>query len=238
MRSRYLRPALVVACAALLWAGGASAAVIHQFSTTDAALSPDDGYSPAAVSVTVGANVAAPANGAEVLAGNVGLARFFNTEWAGFSLSSKNGNTLDATKFATGYLTWAIAAQPGYELNLNSLQFQSARGGTSGTRGFALYAQINGGAFDLSDTPILAIENEATSVVRTSPLAREADLSSATYQGIDSITFRYYPLTPSDGNTMDFANMTLNGEAVPVPEPASLTLLVLGAGTLLRRRIR
>ena len=72
-------------------APAALAAQLHQFTTADATLNPDDGYDPAVVSVTTDPNVSAPSNGTELAAGNNGLVRFFNTEWAGFSLSSNNG---------------------------------------------------------------------------------------------------------------------------------------------------
>jgi hypothetical protein len=215
--------------------GSAQAAVLHSFSTANANLTPDDGYDPAVVNIVADANVTAPASGAALAAGNTGLARFWNTEWAGFSLTSANALTIDdATEFATGYLTWTVAANPGYELNLTSLTFPSAQGGTTGSRGYALYAEVNGGTFDFSDTPVASLVAETGT--RAAPTPTTVDLSAVGYQGIDSITFRYYPLTPAPGNTVDFGNMTLNGDAVLVPEPASLGLIALGGLTLLRRR--
>ena len=232
-----LRAGAFVACC-LAFAAAVPAQVLHQFTTADATLNPDDGYDPAVVTVTTAPNVVGPANGTALGTGSTGLVRFWNTEWAGFSLSSNNGPAIDnATEFATGYLTWTVAAQPGQRLNLTSLDFNSARGGgdpATQTRGFRLYAEPTGGTFDLSDTPVLVVANETGT--RTATVARTANLSGAAFQGVDSITFRYYPLTPANGNTMDFSGMTLNGTVVP--EPSCLALGGLGALVLLGRRRR
>ena len=231
-----LRTGAFAACW-FVFAAAAPAAVLHQFTTADATLNPDDGYDPTVVTVTSDPNVTAPANGTALATGSTGLVRFWNTEWAGFSLSSNNGPAIDnATEFATGYLTWTVAAQPGQRLNLASLDFNSARGGgdpATQVRGFRLYAEPTGGTFDLSDTPVLTVANETGT--RTATVARSADLSGAGFQGVESVTFRYYPLTPANGNTMDFSGMTLNGTVVP--EPSCLGLAALcGAGLLRRRR--
>jgi hypothetical protein len=238
MHFRFALRAGAVAVCCLAFAAASRAAVLHQFTTTDSNVpAGDDGYDPAAVTVVTGPNVSAPATGAAVQSGATGLVRFWNTEWAGFSLSSNNGPAIDnATEFAGGYLTWTVAAQPGYQLNLSSLDLNSARGGgdpATQTRGFRLYAEANGGTFDLADATVLTVANETGT--RAAPVARSADLSGAAFQGVNSITFRYYPLTPANGNTMDFSGMTLNGEAV-VPEPASLGLVACGAALVLRRR--
>ena len=231
---------VVRACACiglgLVLAGSARGAVLNQFTTADATHNPDDGYDPAVVAVTSAPNVNGPGSGAALGAGNTGLVRFWNTEWAGFSLSSNNGAAIDnAAEFATGYLTWTVSAQPGQRLNLTSLDFNSARGGGDPalqTRGFRLYAEPTGGTFDLADAPVLTVDNETGT--RTATVARSADLSGAAFQGVDSITFRYYPLTPANGNTMDFSGMTLVGTVVP--EPSVLGLAGFCGLALLRRR--
>jgi hypothetical protein len=62
-----------------------------------------------------------------------------------------------------------------------------------------------------------------------------ADLSDAAYQGIASVTFRYYPITDQSGRTIEISSMVLNGEAV-VPEPGVLALVGLGSVMVMRRR--
>jgi len=231
-----LRAGALVACC-FAFASPSRAALLHQFTTTDSNVpANDDGYDPAAVTVTSHPAVVAPSSGAQLQSGSTGLVRFWNTEWAGFSLSSNNGPAIDnETEFANGYLTWTVAAQPGQQLNLTSLAFNSARGGgdpATQTRGYRLYASTNGGPIAFSDTPVSTVANETGT--RAAPVARTVDLSGAAFQGINSVTFRYYPLTPANGNTMDFSGMTLSGDVV-VPEPSS-ALAVLGALALLRRR--
>ena len=57
---------------------------------------------------------------------------------------------------------------------------------------------------------------------------------------VDSVTFRYYPLTPANGNTMDFAGMTLDGIVVPGavgPLPGAARRNSAIASTPLRHRL-
>lgn len=154
---------------------------------------------------------------------------FWNSEWAGFSLINDGGTEID---FGTGYLEWTVEADPGFSLNLDSLDFNSAAGGTTGTRGFELYAAVDGAAFNQATDLLIDVDDE--NALRASPTPRSIDLSGVTYQGISSVTFRYYPLTDTSGRTVDFDAMVLNGGIIP--EPASLSLLGLGGLALLRRR--
>jgi hypothetical protein len=184
------------------------------------------------------ANVVSPFDGASLAAGNTGLNRFWNSEWAGFTLSSPNGPAIDsAAEFATGYYTLTVSAAAGNALNLESLTFNSAEGGTTGDRGFQLYAAPNGGAINFGDAPVLSLVDETGT--RAAPTLRTVDLTGAAYQNVDSITFRYYPLTPATGNSVDFTALTLNGTVAPIPEPGSLTALAaIALATMTGRRQR
>jgi len=165
------------------------------------------------------------------------LARFWNSEWNGFDTSANNGTSIDnAGEFATGFWALTVSADTGYDLNLTSLTFGAARGGTSGTRLYEIYAEVDGGTFAFGDTPIDSSPGGNETGTRPSPRAVSIDLSGPTYQGIDSITFRWYPLTPSTGNTMGFDGWTLNGEVIP--EPGTMGLLALGGLVVLVRRKR
>jgi hypothetical protein len=205
------------------------AAILYQFTTANSSTAPnDDGYVPTDVTISMAPGVIGPVDGAALALGNTGLNRFWNSEFAGFSLSDENGTNLDsAAEFGTGYFTWTVSAEPGNKLNLLSLDFGSARGGNTVVRGFELYAAVNGGPFTFGDTPLLDVNDEVVSATRTSPRPVSIDLSAPLYQDIDSITFRYYPLTAATGNTIEFTGMTLNGEVAAIPEPSSL-LAALG----------
>jgi hypothetical protein len=149
---------------------------------------------------------------------------------------------LDADEFNTGYLAWTVAAKPGMKLNLSSLSFDSLRGGASRRRGFIIYAATNSNPFSYSNAPLLYVANENTAnsrdstgaVTSTNPVS--INLSSAPYQGLDSVTFRYYPLTETNINSIEFFNMSVNGAVVP--EPTALALVGLGAVWCLGRRRR
>ena len=227
--------------AAIVFTAAARADNLYQFSTPDATITPtDDGYDPTVVTITSAPNISAPANGTDLAAGNVGLNRFWNSEFAGFTLSSANNTTLESTEFATGYYQLTISGASGAKLNLVNLALGSARGGgdpATQVRGFKLYAAPNGQAINFSDTPVLDVPNETGT--RTAPVARTADLSAPAFQNIDSVTFRYYPLSPATGNSMDFTGWTLNGTTTPgIPEPTSTALVIFGlaAATSKRRR--
>ena len=101
-------------------------------------------------------------------------------------------------------------------MNLTDLRWESARGGSSSTRGFELYGKA-GGTPSISDF-LLNVDNETGT--RNNPTTRVADLSGAAFQGITSVTFRYYALTLSRGRTIDVANLRLNGTVTPNTECA------------------
>jgi len=171
--------------------------------------------------VTLAANVAGPADGDAFAAGRVG----FEDTGGGtgqFDVGGAYGTAPDPTDsyhlrfrqgpsqtttidFNTNYVEWTVSAANGGELNLVSLTFDAARGGSNGTRGYEIFAAVDGTP-TISDS-ILDLDNE--SGTRDSPASRSIDLSAAQYQGIDSITFRYYGLTTQ--GTIEFNNMELYG---------------------------
>ena len=134
--------------------------------------------------------------------------------------------------FDDDYIQWTVSAEAGYQLNLTSLDFQSARGGTGGTRGFEIYGLV-GGTPTIGDL-LKDVDND--SGTRETPTAQSIDLSDAGFQGINSITFRYYALATE--GTMEFNEMSLSGTVTTVPEPSSTALIGLGGLALILRRRR
>jgi hypothetical protein len=220
---------VALACATLIAPTVTRAVDLYRFSTQDTNTpANDDGYDAGVVSISAAPNVLGPTNGTELAATKPGISRFWNSEWAGFSVSSANGTTLDSTtEFDTGYFQFTLTSAPGTRLNLTALALNAARGGATLVRGFKLYAAPNGQPFAFTDTPIIAVDDEVGT--RAAPFPRSADLSGAAFQDLSSVSFRYYPLTPATGNTIDFDGFTLTGTALAVPEPA----LAAGAAALL-----
>ena len=185
--------------------------------------------------VSTAANVTGT-DGSEYAASAVGMSGAFDVSWIGSANNDfvRHGTTAGNTdiNFETGYTEFTIQADTGYALNLASLDFDSARGGTLGTRGFEIYGAV-GGAPTILDL-LLDVNDEPG--LTTAPTARSIDLSGAQYQGINSITFRYYTLTDSSTRSINWDNMVLSGTTV-VPEPSSLGLIaVAGLWALITRR--
>ena len=66
-----------------------------------------------------------------------------------------------------------------------------------------------------------------------------ADLSSAAYDHLSSLTMRVYFFTPTTNQNIDADRLTFNGSVVAVPEPSIISAgLALAVGTLGRRRRR
>lgn len=172
------------------------------------------------ITVSISPDVIGPATSTEWKNTGALLPRFDNLGWDGFSLAAYNGTNLVAGEFSSGYHEFTISAPAGHRLNLDSLIFNSARGGDSGYRRYELYAAVNGAAISFGDTPISTIDNETGT--RPYPRPVYVDLSGESYQEVKSITFRYYPLTDSSGQSMEFDGMTLSGDVVEIPKGTAI----------------
>ena len=205
----------------------AHGSILYSFSTVQGS----GGYDPGAVTITSDANVSGP-SAADLPDGVVNLQRFFNQDSGGnFELSNVTANT--EPTFSDEYLEWTVSAENGFILNPTSLTFNSARGGSSGTRGFAIYGVVNNDPFS-EDSLLLHVENETGT--RAAPQFRSIDPTGAGFQGADSITFRYNALVSgTSAITIEFDNMALNGMAIP--EPSTLALLGL-VGIVAVRQLR
>ncbi len=133
-------------------------------------------------------------------------------------LRLKQGVTTTTLDLNDDYIEWTISATTGHKLNLSSLEFLSARGGTGDTRGYELFAATDGATITLGDS-VLKVVDELESATREEPRKitdsdYDVSLASAPYQNIDSVTFRYYPLVSSGAGTIEFTNMELKGSVI------------------------
>jgi hypothetical protein len=146
--------------------------------------------------------------------------------------------TAAAAVAADSYFTFTLTANSGYLLNLSSLTFDTARGG-SGTRGFALQTSATGFSTDSSTNINLAgvvSAGTSTSVTTTRPTYTPIvlDLSGASYQGLSSLTLRIFSFSGAVSSSVDYDNIVFNGTAAAaVPEPAVWSSLILGFSLLL-----
>jgi hypothetical protein len=125
---------------------------------------------------------------------------------------------------------WTFSVTPGDgPLNLQSLQFDAGRGGSTTARGFALRSSLDGFAANIvaGDVP----------AQRPSFTPYDIDLTAPVYQNLPvgtPVVFRIYVYSPGGGATLEFDNVRLNGALVP--EPGSAGMLGLGLALLFRLR--
>src|SRR5262249_37848197 len=100
-----------------------------------------------------------------------------------------------------------VTANAGSVLNLSSLTFDAARGGTGGgplTRGYAVLSSVDGftNIIDTQDVPN----------ARPELMNFKVDLSGASYQGLREVTIRIYSYVAGGGRSVEYSNVTLNGK--------------------------
>jgi len=141
---------------------------------------------------------------------------------------SPAGSTTEASAIANNrYFEFTVEIDLGQSLDLMTLAMDAARGGGATQRGFAFYTSLDGFAD--------AIHSGYIPAQRPNFTHYEFDLSGSPYQDLTgSVDFRFYVYSPSAGNTVEFDNIVLTGEAVP--EPATLILCGAGVLTCLWRR--
>ncbi len=217
------------------------AAEIFFLSTTQGSLNNGTGVTERFDTATVIINEASGVSGpsaADLISdgadgdGIVGLNRLWNNSADGyFSIDNVGGSATSVSNFDNAFLAITITADAGQTLNLTELSLDSAAFTSNNRRGYEIYAEVDGGTFDPGD---LLIDVNDENASRANPANHSADLTGAKYQGISSITFKFFPLTDLSGRTVDFKNFTVEGEVIP--EPASLALLGLGGLMMLKRR--
>jgi hypothetical protein len=124
-----------------------------------------------------------------------------------------------------------LTLTPSSSMDIDSIEADWSRGGTTGVRGWFIRSSLDNYASDL-----FAVESPDGTAKGFQhvdiPLTGFTDLATAT-------NFRFYVYTSTNGRYLDFSNVQFNGPTVaPIPEPTSLlsTGGLLGLGLLVRRR--
>lgn len=138
----------------------------------------------------------------------VGLAAFAPNEVLGYAsapvlrVNPLNGTTsLDAAVTADSYIEFTVT--PDTVLDLDTLEFDIARGGGSQPRGWGIRSSVDGFTSNVDTADVPTQRPNFTNV--------SVDLSGAEFQNLTSpVTFRIYVYTPSSGSSLEFDNITLN----------------------------
>jgi hypothetical protein len=135
------------------------------------------------------------------------------------------GNSPDPATAVTNnkYYEFSLTANAGNTLNLTNIEFDVMRGGGSTPRGYALRSSLDNYASDLSQADVATARPTYTHIIV--PLAA---------LNVPNVTFRMFSYSPAAGNSLDYDNITVNGDVVP--EPSALGVLAVAGLTLLARR--
>lgn len=211
-----LKPIILATSAALITAVPASAAVLvsYNFDADGAA-----GSDPVVVDpgVTALAFVDGPnsnvANNANNLAINI------NDDTVGFTVSATDPLTV---------------------LDLDNLMFDFGGSINSNAPAYEVQAVVSTTvALETFDTGTVSLPSGTGNVQQTTPFM--FDLSGPAFQGLSTITFSFAVDnrgTNASNNLARLDNVVLNGDVVPIPEPASAGLVMLGGLCLAARRRR
>jgi hypothetical protein len=226
MRYRQLA-CFVVSMIAIVFGGTVHAAIISQYTFTDAVGSPGV------------LNRAATTVADDVTAGNItnapgGAVTLVRTTSQGYPAEP----VLSAARNVDGphqvFFTFDVDANAGFHLDLSSLTFDVSRGGGSTPRTYDIRTSADNFMTSLTGVvPILTTRTPPLSVF--TPVT--VPLSGPQFQNLSSpLTFQFRFFTPGVSQNIDFDNITVNGTVVP--EPGILALLAVVAGGWMFRRRR
>ncbi len=165
--------------------------------------------------------------------GGASTGNFFGENFAATEADSVTNND---------YYAFSITPAGGYKLNLSNLSFDFAIGTTGSSNGIAFFVRSDAEATDFTTT----LGRAGTTANSFS--SATVSLAGTDFQNVTAaITFRIYAYDRgSTSNTISasayagfyFDNLALTGQAVLIPEPATLALLSLSLMPLALRRPR
>ena len=129
-------------------------------------------------------------------------------------------NSADNAFTQNSYFEFSLNARPGYLFTATNLTFNGARGGGSTPRGIAVRSSLDSYATYLVVTNLPTQRSTFTAVATNLP---------ASFQNINSVTFRFYIYAPSSGNQVDMNNIRINGTTSITTPPAPTGLVGLPA---------
>jgi hypothetical protein len=188
---------------------------------------------------------AAPTTEAENVDGN-------NATWTGLPNSGFSNSTstafvrsdsVPASFSSDQYFEFTITANPGFMLDLESLEFRMGGQNVVGAE-YTVYANVRSSA-DSYAADLLINPGSVTTASHTIADANATTYSNFTVDlsglgAVTTLTLRLYPSDNLSSNNRYYRydTVTLNGSVNPVPEPATLALLVGSLGLIAARRRR
>lgn len=146
------------------------------------------------------------------------------------------------------YFEFSITPDAGTAVDLTSLTFNAAKGGSTGTRGFFVRSSADAYAGTLAalGAPTALVANDVgynLATGRPTYTAVTIDLSAPAFQNLTPgtpLTFRFFTFASTSGNSVDIDDLSINGTVVVgTPDPSALLLPAAAAGpALLGRRRR
>lgn len=222
----------LMAILAALCTSAAQAAVIVQFTfpiAHGAGVETGSGFDATTLASNVTATPVADTSG-NIIIGTENPTPNYSTEPV--LRVNPNGNSVSAAQAVANskYFSFTITPDAGYELDLASLTFKAARGGTSTPRGWVVRTSADAFASDLAASDVATVRPTWTDYT--------VSLTGTQFQDVTApLTFRFYVYSPAAGSTIEFDNITVNGEVVAViPEPAAGIMIIAGMALLINRR--
>ena len=165
--------------------------------------------------------------------GNPGAALIVNTD-------ETNGNTFATAITAGDFFMLTLTPASGDRFVFDSFTVDLATNSTTFTTNVRLQASINNSAFvDLNTVSAYSSTAYTTETFDLSGRNNNAAIAAGASVVLRVVVF---DSDSTAGNYTAFDNITLNGTVAPIPEPGTVSLLILGAaaagGVILRRRQR